>query len=125
MSGLEVQTDLEEMEREEGGQLGPKDRTRDFIAIAGEFSLRRGQSLDEERREDEQGWEGLDRDPLDPQRRGSRGIVPSILQLPIPELRMHLDFRICPPIRLLDRPDPAPGGMSLNASGPGCQPCLH
>lgn len=57
--------------------------------------------------------------------RGSSGNCPLLLQLPIPELRMHLEFRICPPIRLLDRPDPAPGGMSLNVSGPGCQPYLH
>lgn len=34
-------------------------------------------------------------------------------------------FSLCPPIRLLDRPDPAPGGMSLNVSGPRSQPCLH
>lgn len=34
-------------------------------------------------------------------------------------------FTICPPIRLLDRPNPAPGGMSLNVSGPRSQPCLH
>jgi hypothetical protein len=30
--------------------------------------------------------------------------------LPISGLRLHLLLRICPPIRLLDRPDPAPSG---------------
>lgn len=56
------------MEREEGGELGLPDTPRDFIAIDGQSSLRPGHHLDEEAREDEQGWEGLDREPLDPRR---------------------------------------------------------
>lgn len=56
----------------------------------------------------EEGWARMGesgREPLDHRRK--LGLTP-FRNSPIPELRLHLLLRICPPIRLLDRPDPAP-----------------
>lgn len=94
----------------------------------GIYSLRRrvfrpsNPSHDEKTSKDEKVSTG----PLDPpslEGEGSR--PPFLLQAPIREHRMHHHLRISPPIRLLDRPDPAPGGKSLNVSGGRYQPSLH
>jgi hypothetical protein len=49
------------MDKEEGGEQGPPDKTRDFIAIGGKSSIRRGPFETKKAKVREQGWAGSGR----------------------------------------------------------------
>lgn len=49
------------MDKEAGGEPGPPDKTREFIAIGGQSSIRRGPSWTKKAKVREQGWAGSGR----------------------------------------------------------------